>query len=103
MERPNRGKILQEFKEANKMAYGSYIENEYHKRLEAYADWQEKQLLLHGVSNSLPENDIDAINGNFAQAERALLRIDPSGENPDPTEIFELLQWFRDKLLGNDC
>ena len=64
---------------------------------------EKKQLILHDVSNSLPTEDVDEINGNFTQAERALLRIDPSGENPDLTEIFELLQWFRDKLLGNDC
>jgi len=62
-----------------------------------------KQCTINDVSNSLPTHEIDVINGNFAQAERALLRIDPSGEKPDPTEIHELLQWFRDKLLGNDC
>ena len=66
-------------------------------------EWHKEQLAIDGVSNSLPTNDVDEINGNFAQAERALLRIDPSGESPDPTEIHELLQWFRDKLLGNDC
>jgi len=55
--------------------------------------------LLKSYGKDMPIHVIDDINGNFAQAESALLRIDPSGENPDPTEIYELLQWFRDKLL----
>lgn len=53
MERPNRDKILKELKDKNHVAYGSYVENEYHKRLEAYTDWMEKQLSIHVVSTRL--------------------------------------------------
>ena len=49
MERPNRDKILQELKDMNHVAYGSYVEQEYHKRLELYVTHLEKQLLLHNV------------------------------------------------------
>ena len=43
MKRPTRDKILQEFIRENKVAYGSIIEDEYHKRLESYVDYLESK------------------------------------------------------------
>ena len=44
MKKPNRDEILDDFIKKNIVAYGSSVENEYHKRLEHYCTYLEKQL-----------------------------------------------------------
>jgi len=44
MKKPNRDEILDDFIKKNIVAYGSSVENEYHKRLEHYCTYLEEQL-----------------------------------------------------------
>ncbi len=57
--------------------------------------------LFESVNESLKVSwaDKDEIEGDFAQAERALLRLEPTGENLDATEVYTILESFRDILI----
>ena len=43
--------------------------------------------------------DREEIEHDFAEAERALLRIFPDGENPDGEVIYSILESFKNKLM----
>lgn len=53
------------------------------------------------VIPSLPSSD--EVLQTFYQAERALLRMAPSGEDPDAEEVYACLEVMRDWLLGNEA
>lgn len=54
MNRPNRNQIEQELIDANRMYYGSTIEDEYHKRLEKYVDYLETKAENLPISSVTP-------------------------------------------------
>lgn len=47
---------------------------------------------------TLSFSDIDHLNGEIAEAERCLERLDPSGEGLDATHIYEILQDIKEYI-----